>query len=297
MGLMVVILTSCGTKNKFPAVDRLTNCYSKYSMKFMNEFRATRLRHIASEGGYSRIRLYGNPGTEEGRRKGGLNSLRTHHLRKTQFKQLTQIRRPRNSRLLAEFLGILIGDGHLATYWMSVTTNSKTDSEHAEFVQKMIYLLFGLRARIRKKKGQNALTVVVTAKNLVNFLHKKGMPKGNKLAGNLHIPLWITQNKNYKKSFLRGLFDTDGSVYQDFRVIKGRRYQGIGLLFSSASESLRKDIIEILLALDYNPTGGVGTHRSIYLRKRENIVRYFKEIGTSNLKHSERLERFLGGVA
>lgn len=252
---------------------------------------------IGSLGGIERNRLHGNPGTEDGRRKGGLNSLRTHRLKQSGFKRLSPIRRPRNSQALAEFLGILIGDGHLSPYWMSVTTNSETDREHAEFVQKMIWLLFGLRARIRKEKGQNALTVVVTAKNLVDFLHKKGMPKGNKLADNLCVPAWIKKSKSYKKSFLRGLFDTDGSVYQDFRTIKNKRYQGVCLLFSSASESLRKDVREILSALNYGPTGGVGTHRSIYLRKRANIVRYFKEIGTNNPKHQKRFCCFIGGVA
>jgi len=93
---------------------------------------------VSREGGLARIRLHGNPGTKEGRRKGGLASLKTHRAKNTRFKLLRSIKCPRNSTALAELLGILAGDGHVDTYQVSVSTNAKTDIEHAHYSKRFV---------------------------------------------------------------------------------------------------------------------------------------------------------------
>ena len=46
-------------------------------------------------GAYARMAQYGNPGTVEGRSKGGLRSIEVHRKRKTGFKVLKPITIPR----------------------------------------------------------------------------------------------------------------------------------------------------------------------------------------------------------
>lgn len=94
------------------------------------------LRKIASSGGISRMKKYGNPGTKEGRRLGGLHSAAQHSKKPSGFKTLQILKKPKQSEDLAELLGILFGDGHLSHYQASITTNSDTDKEHILFVKK-----------------------------------------------------------------------------------------------------------------------------------------------------------------
>ena len=105
------------------------------------------------------------------------------------------------------------------------------------------------------------------------------------------MPNWITDNDEYCKKFIRGLFDTDGSVYVDKHLIKGKIYQNQGWAFTSYSVKLRNDILNLLRSFGYSPTLR-ESQRSVYMRRREDIEKYFKEIGSSNPKH---LERYLNG--
>ncbi len=114
----------------------------KISVKLLPKF--WHIKNAARMGAYARIKLYGNAGTPEGRRKGGIISLKTHQQKKTNFQLLKPIKKPHKSEKLAELLGIFIGDGHLSEYQASVTTNSETDQEHALFTFDLIKNLFNI---------------------------------------------------------------------------------------------------------------------------------------------------------
>lgn len=249
------------------------------------------MKKIAQLGGLARARKYGNPGTPEGRRQGGINSLLTHRRRDTGFKTLLKIRRPKPSTLLSEFLGILMGDGHIDHYQTSMTTNSETDREHAEFCKRLFYELFGIKASIRKRSGQMACVVTASSKALCDFLVKLGMVKGNKVRKIKSIPAWINKNLDYKKAFTRGLFDTDGCVYLDTHVIKGSIYKNIGIVFTNHSIPLMEFFKNTLFEIGLHPTQ--KTPFSVFLRREKEIIRYFEVIGTSNPKHYKRFKLFL----
>lgn len=260
------------------------------SPKFIPDF--WHIKNAASKGGKARMKLYGNFGTPEGRRKGGKNSLVTHQVRKNGFVLLKSITKPVNSRKLAEFMGIMAGDGHLSHYQAIVTTNSRDDFEYAIFVQKMFKNLFCIFASLKKKPGENTLNVVASSKNMVYFIHKRGMPIGNKIKKSISVPKWIFRNISYQQAFIRGLLDTDGCVFLDTHKINGKKYKHLGLAITIYAEKLRDDVLKILKALNFSPTYRV-TQKSIYIRKQAEVGRYFKEIGTSNSKHFKRYNKFL----
>jgi len=85
----------------------------------------------AKKGGEAVKKKYGNFGTTEGRSKGGLKSILSHQKLKDNFKHIKTIKIPSESELLAELLGILIGDGGMSKYQIIMTTNSITDIDHA----------------------------------------------------------------------------------------------------------------------------------------------------------------------
>ena len=238
-------------------------------------------------------KLYGNPGTFSGRRKGGLRAIKTHKKNPdSRFQSEKQIRSPRQSKELAEVLGMFFGDGHLGKYQASITLNSETDREYGRFIADLIEKKFLIAPSIRKKRSVKAIEVVISSISLVHFLIGKGMPQGNKIRSGLSIPQWIKSKKEYTESFLRGLFDTDGCVYLDKHTIKEKTYLHMGWTITSHSDTLIVDIQEALKRLGFNPTHSKNQH-SVFLRRHEEIVRYFKNIQTSNIKHQKRFQRFI----
>lgn len=258
---------------------------NKLSPKFLEDF--WHIKSAARNGGLMRMKLYGDLGTLEGRRKGGLRSIATHRKNKDAFKLLKSIKTTKLSNKLAEFMGILFGDGHLSKYQASITTNSQTDIAHAYFSKKIILDLFGIQASLKKKKDENAINVVASSKKLVEFLNSSGMPIGNKIKNNLAIPTWINSKLSYQKAFIRGLFDADGCIYIDTHRINKKIYKNFGWTITSYADKLILGIITILKNLGFSPTHR-DSQKSVFLRRRIEIDRYFKEISTSNPKHRKR---------
>lgn len=253
------------------------------------------IKEASRKGGLATFRKYGNPGTAEGRRKGGLASIATHKKNDTRFNNIKFIKKSPKSEKLAEFFGILFGDGHLSNYQVSVTTSSQTDKEHAEYTQKLIEDLFSIKPYLKVRKNKNVINVVASSKNLVKFLNKNGMPIGNKIENNLTAPDWIKNKVIFQKAFIRGLFDTDGCVYLDIHRIKNKTYKHLGLTITSYADNLVLDIIDFLKNFGFTPTNR-DTQKSVFLRRQKEIARYFKEIKTSNPKHYNRYIKFIGEV-
>ncbi len=265
-----------------------------FSPKYLSDYWYT--KSAGRKGGLTRIAMYGNFGTPESRSKGGLISIQNQQksLAVNGFSKLKSIKYPKHSEALAEFFGILFGDGHVANYQVMVTTNSETDYDHAVHCQKLFKDLFGLSAYIRKKKDQNAVNIVASSRALVEYFHKNGMPNGNKIKNKIKAPNWIMANQRYRKAFVRGLFDTDGCVYLDKHHIKDKDYYHVGWTFTNFADNLIADVLAILKGLGFTPTHRDSQPR-VYLRRQKEIARYFSEIGTSNPKHRSRYEKYIAG--
>lgn len=253
---------------------------------------------VARKGGLARVLLHGNPGTPEGRRRGGLRSVAVQRKKSTGFVTLRSIPHPRVSSDLAELLGILAGDGHVGAYQITMTTNQSTDFDHALHASSLFNKLFGISAPIRFKKGKNACVVVVSSRALVLFLTKKGLVQGHKIRGGISMPPWVRRHKKYRVAFIRGLFDTDGSVYIDTHRISGREYKNIGMAFTNRSLPLLADFKQAVVLVGLHPTQ--KTQYTVFLRREKDIRRYFDVVGSSNPKHTRKVDRYFssrhGGV-
>lgn len=249
------------------------------------------IRKAARLGAVARYKKYGNPGTEEGRSKGGRNSMLTHKLLGTGFVQRKIIYYPKKSSKLAEFAGIQLGDGGISNYQVSITLNQRDDREYSFYVAGLMAELFKIKPSIYERPEQSTLTIAASSVNLVEFLVKLGFVTGNKVKQSVGVPSWIFDKKGWQAAFVRGIFDTDGSVYLDKHKIRGRVYKNLGIAFSGSSKPLLISVKLILNKLGFSPT---DSHKNMILMRRENeIRRYFREIGTNNPKHSKRLKKFL----
>ena len=117
------------------------------------------------------------------------------------------------------------------------------------------------------------------------------MQTGNKVTQQVDVPVWIKENIEYSKKCVRGLIDTDGCMYIDKHIIKNKLYMNLGLNFSNHSIPILSFIKSILFILNYHPT--INTHFLVFMRREVEIIRYMREIGTSNTKILRKFEEFI----
>lgn len=244
-------------------------------------------------GGRIYIARYGAPGTQQSRKSGGYASYSRRKNVDNDIFTRNSIIKPKASRSLAEFFGLMIGDGGINTYQISVTLDNKTDIEYALYVQTLVKRLFGITPNCRQRYDKNCIVIEVSSINLVTFLVNKGLPLGDKLRGGISVPEWIKRNKQYSKACVRGMFDTDGSVFQEVHTIKGKKYSYCRMSFVSASMTLLEDAYDILTSLGINAK--IRGDRAVTIERFTDIQEYFRIVGSSNPKHIRRFAQF-GGV-
>lgn len=204
--------------------------------------------------------------------------------------------RPERSEKLAEFFGIILGDGNIfvrkeyGIYQIRIAGNAKDELEYLDYIAKLARELFGIEPRI-KRKGTPAEYVCLDSRKVVDFLLENGLAAGKKISNKVTIPDWIKKDENFLKSCIRGLLDTDGSVFRMSR----RDSNLIRINFRNYNPILLEDVRVSLQRLGYNPSKIIkGT--IINLSRQEEISKYLKAIGFNNQKHIQRYERFTSPV-
>jgi intein/homing endonuclease len=189
---------------------------------------------------------------------------------------------PKPSVFLAEFFGIMIGDGGINNDWQAnITLNTEADAKFILFVSKLCNRLFKILPAIRKRKEKRATIVSLASTTVVDFLVDSGLRRGNKLKQGLEIPNWILSKKTYRIACVRGLMDTDGCLFIHKHAVQGKQYSNIGLSFTSASFRLIEQVSSVFEEVGITPHIS-GGGRNIFLYKESAVDRYIKIFGTSN---------------
>ncbi len=183
---------------------------------------------------------------------------------------------------VVEFLGIMLGDGNLTHFQIKVTLGDK-EGEYVQYVANLIGKVFKTRAKISTRKT-GYKDVYLGSTEATRWLFGLGLVS-NKTKYQVDVPPAIWEREALIKYFIRGFFDTDGSIYS----LKKERQ--ISLTNSSAPllVSLRK----MLFILGYNPSR--ISHGKIYLTRSEDVDRFFLDISPKNSKHIRRYKK-LGSV-
>lgn len=203
------------------------------------------------------------------------------------------------SKELAEFIGILYGDGHInkhknSDYIIDIAGHSKNDLEyHKRYIKPLIQMLFNLEPKLIFKKNQNTLYTRIRSKEIFYFMKEAGVPTGRKNC--LIVPDWIKNDGRFFISFTRGLFDTDGSV-----VVRKRGQHSISL--NLKNEELIDEIKLFLESLDYfvakykdkKSYCKLADTYCIRVNRKKLIRRFMEEIGSSNPYKLERLMKING---
>ncbi|MFZ2522379.1 MAG: LAGLIDADG family homing endonuclease [Minisyncoccia bacterium] len=248
------------------------------------------------KGAKSRMEKYGKVGGDENYRKKKWNewwqNVGKHKKLPLGYNSTIKILQPQKSKLLAEFVGILLGDGHISNYQVTVTLSSK-EKDYILYVQNLINNLFGVMPTIIKQRLANAVTIVVSRKLLVDFCQKFGFKKGNKVSNKVDIPEWIKKDKKFSIACIRGLIDTDGCFFNHTYTVGGKSYSYLKMAFTSASVPLRESVKNILINSGFSVRmskerkGSSG--RDVRIDGFYSVNKYIKEIGSHNKKHLDKI--------
>lgn len=245
----------------------------------------------ASKGGRAVYEKYGIVGGDQEKRKKAwkkwwhANSNRI--MRQLPILQPKPIHKPKFSASLAEFVGILLGDGGISKYQIVVTLNSVTDREYSLYIVRLFEKLFNIVPSVNKIKKVLALNIVVSRANLVRFcVNKLGLKIGNKIKQQVDIPDWVKLNKQFSIACVRGLVDTDGSIFTHRYRVGGKRYGYKKLDYTSISKPLLQSVYKILKENSLHPR--LFREKSIRLDSVQNMQRYFEIFSTNNPKHLKR---------
>lgn len=251
----------------------------------------------AKKGGLQALKLYGPPGTKEGRIKGGLISQQRRRQDPEKYRLLgcnipKDFKVLKKSEKLAELVGIILGDGSVSSNQVKITLNRDTDRSYADNVAKLASEVFGDFPRWYDRFNESVVDLCISGTKLVNDLSRIGVRKGNKVKNKVDFPSWIWSKQLYIRACTRGLMDTDGCIYLHFHSTGGFKYRNIGICFTNHSKPL---VLAFSKALTKENIKHFVCDKQtrVYVYDLEEVKKYIKIFGSSNPKHTEKLDYHL----
>jgi hypothetical protein len=130
-----------------------------------------------------------------------------------------------------------------------------------------------------KYREENCADISVYSNYLKEIIPWKD-GKGSKFKQRASVPNWIKSNKKYKINCLRGLIETDGSIYYD------RGYKMV--IFTTIISDLAKDFYEMVVSLGFNP--------HLYKIKRQKSLYNLNQQILFHVRLSKNVSAFLNLV-
>ena len=167
----------------------------------------------------------------------------------------------------AYIVGIAIGDGNLSNpnkraVRLRVTCDAKYPKliEHIRGIIEKI-LPFNKVSLVKRK--ESCVDISCYSNHLEEIL---GWKVGTKYSQQVNIPNWISKNKKYTITCLRGLFQTDGSIYKD------REYTYVN--FTTNILPLAETVAKQVEKLGYKPQLRKVNHAN----KTKYVIRISKDV-------------------
>ena len=228
-------------------------------------------------------------------------TLNTTNIQRSRIDILKKIKfPPKLTPLLAEEIGMHLGDGFLPSSKKEYRLKGhKVDEKdyYLKHVKKIYKKLYGINVNI--KDYTDTIGFEFSSLALWNFKVKVlGIKPGKKI--DLCVPDIVKINDQpILSSFLRGLFDTDGSVA--FIVKYGIKKYYPCISIAQKSPKIINDISEILIMLGFSPkVYHYKDHSTLRLNGFSQLEHYKRTIGWSSTKHlkkvKDREEKYLATV-
>ena len=193
-----------------------------------------------------------------------------------------KIIKPKLNSEFCEILGVINGDGHISKENPQICiVGHHLEKQYYTYLIDLFERNFQLKFSLYL--NESTFKIRSYSKNMVLYLVKEyNLPQGNKM-GKLRIPLVIFKKKKWLRSYLRGLFDTDGC----FHV---RREKDPMIVITSADPRYLGEVRSALESLGFVVSKG---DQRIFLYHKRDIFRFFDEIKPANAKHLEKYHKYL----
>ena len=199
------------------------------------------------------------------------------------------IKKPHFSKELAEFVGIVLGDGGITKRQISISFNSKDEKEYSKFVKVLIEQLFEVYVGTFYDRKYSGLDLNISRTELTHFcIEKLGLKLGNKIKQQVDIPEWIKQNELYLIACIRGLMDTDGCVFTHYYKVNGKLYNYKKLVFKNYSYPLIKSVYGFLKNMGLVHPRIAKNQKEVRIESKKDVQKYFQLIGFHNPKNLKR---------
>jgi intein-encoded DNA endonuclease-like protein len=165
------------------------------------------------------------------------------------------------SKDLAELIGVILGDGHIGVFPRTESLRIVGNSNNPGFIARyarIVESVFGKRPHIAKRKDSNAINITIYEKHISSRL---GIPSGARGHRRLLVPKWINVDDEYCISYLRGLYEAEGS-YSVHQATYTHKF-----IFANTNRSLLTNVSGLLSRFGYHPS--VSTTRVQISRKEE----------------------------
>ncbi|KKS12657.1 MAG: hypothetical protein A2735_00095 [Candidatus Yanofskybacteria bacterium RIFCSPHIGHO2_01_FULL_41_21] len=152
-----------------------------------------------------------------------------------------------DKNLRAYIIGLAIGDGNLSNPNGRATRLRITcDKKYPDLIKRISRSLQLLlpKNRIGVYDRKTCADVMVYSNQLENILGWK-VGLGSKYTQNVSTPKWIFDNKDHRINYLKGLIETDGSIYLD------RGYKMV--IFSTINLQLANEVKQLITSLGFTP--------------------------------------------
>lgn len=196
---------------------------------------------------------------------------------------LKNIEKPKEDIYFAEILGVLNGDGYISKQNHEIcVVGNLLEKEYFDYLKELFESTFKLKFSLGEFPTYIKLRTY--SKELSNLLNKKyGLPTGNKL-GSLKIPKQVLISRKFLRTYIRGLFDTDGG----FTL---RRKKDPIINFTSADPNFLNEVKKVLINLGFKVAKRGSKKIFIYHPKHVKI--FFETVKPANSKHLKNYQNYV----
>ena len=201
---------------------------------------------------------------------------------------------------LAEICGIHAGDGYLrkrtSGYELDISGNVDEKEYYDNHVVPLFERTFGIKIKPRFFYPRNTYGFLICKREICEFIHSFGFPYGKKTL-TVEVPKQILESRNLDiiYRFIRGVFDTDGTI--SFRKRGGSGYSEIHkkrhtysyLKLSICSKSLRDGVGLLLMQTGFQfafsqtkEKGKWNVAYNLTLEGDQNLLLWMQNIGFKN---------------
>ncbi|MBN1169730.1 hypothetical protein JXA56_01775 [Candidatus Micrarchaeota archaeon] len=164
--------------------------------------------------------------------------------------------------------------------------NLKSETRYREYLQKLIKSTLNVTGYYQERKKINTYYIIINSEGIFDLFHSKfDFPIGFKSFFNIEN---FPRSWNLQKRLIRGIFDTDGSIFFD----KDQRYKKPYPILDITLKN--KEVLDwIAKILRGHNFKVIRYGRHVRLKGRENIGNWFKEISPKNDLHVRKYSRWL----